>query len=51
MKLFIALISNSLKYKEVEVKVDGVIKEKYPVSTDSGFGLNVNNAIRLGVWF
>jgi len=39
------------KYKEIEVKVDGALDEKYPESKETKTGLNVNNAIRLGFWF
>lgn len=42
---------NQYKYKEIEVKVNEVIENIYPESTENKFGLNVNNAIRLGVWF
>lgn len=43
---------NSVRYKEVEIdseSADDVVK--YPESKTSEFGLNVNNAIRLGFWF
>lgn len=39
------------KYKEIEVKVDEKVEQIYPESTANNYGLNVNNAIRLGVWF
>jgi hypothetical protein len=42
---------NSIKYKEVVIKKDGNFDKKYPEATDFGFGLNFNNAIRLGFWF
>jgi len=42
---------NNVKYKEVTVKEDGVITLKYPEKKDNTFGLNFNNAIRIGFWF
>jgi hypothetical protein len=42
---------SSIKYKEVVIKKDGNFDHKYPEATDFDFGLNFNNAIRLGFWF
>ena len=47
----IGLGYNSKVDKEVEVKVDEKLENKYPKGKDNFTGLNVNNAIRLGVWF
>ena len=47
----IGLGYNSITDKEVEVKVDGNLENKYPKGKDGFTGLNANNAIRLGVWF
>lgn len=42
---------NAIKYKEAIVKEDGVVLLKYKESKDNTFGLNFNNAIRIGFWF
>ena len=42
---------DNLKYKEVEVKIDGQLEEKYPEGKENLTSFKVNNAIRLGVWF
>ncbi len=42
---------NNIKYKEVIIKEEGNLESKYPEAKDFTFGLNFNNAIRLGVWF
>jgi hypothetical protein len=42
---------NTINYKEVTVKEDEVITLKFPKKTDTTFGLNFNNAIRIGFWF
>ncbi|MCK9270879.1 MAG: hypothetical protein RBR47_06265 [Bacteroidales bacterium] len=41
----------TIKYKEVTMKKDGVLKLKFPEKKDNTFGLNFNNAIRIGFWF
>ena len=41
----------SLVNKEIVVNVDGSLSTKVPKATESDFGINVNNAIRLGFWF
>ena len=40
----------TIKYQEVTVKQDEVITLKFPEKTSSTFGLNFNNAIRIGFW-
>jgi len=43
---------NSVRYKEIEIDSESAQDVvKYPESKTSEFGLNVNNAIRLGFWF
>ncbi len=42
---------NTTKYKEVTVEQDGVITLKFPEKKETTFGLNFNNAIRIGFWF
>lgn len=42
---------DSKNYKEVVIKVDGNLDTKYPKASDLTFGLNFNNALRLGIWF
>ncbi|MCD4771909.1 MAG: hypothetical protein K8R41_00845 [Bacteroidales bacterium] len=46
----IGLGYNSTSKKEVEIKVDEKIENKYPKGKDNNMGFNVNNAIRLGIW-
>ncbi len=41
----------TIKYKEVTIKKDGVLKLKFPEKKDNTFGLNFNNAIHIGFWF
>lgn len=40
-----------VKYDEVTVKEDDVLTLKYKEIKDNTFGLNFNNAIRVGFWF
>ena len=42
---------NILVYKEIEVSIDGSLDTKIPKAKENDFGVNVNNAIRLGFWF
>ncbi len=42
---------NALLYKEIEITVDGSLDTKIPKGSENDFGINVNNAIRLGFWF
>jgi hypothetical protein len=47
----IGLGYSSVNAKKVEVKIDEKIEKTYPKTTDTKTGLNVNKAIRLGIWF
>lgn len=40
----------NIKYKEAIVEEDGVLYLKFKETKDNSFGLNFNNAIRLGFW-
>ncbi len=51
MGVEIGLGMEVLSYKEVELKIDDDPEPNIPKATESSFGLNVNNAIRLGFWF
>jgi hypothetical protein len=42
---------NALVYKAAEVDINGVFDKKYPKSTETSVGINLNNAIRVGFWF
>jgi hypothetical protein len=42
---------NATTYKEITVTIDGDPEPGIPKAKETNFGLNVNNAIRLGFWF
>jgi len=51
MGLELGIGYNALFYKNIEVTTDGILDRKIPKAKETGIGVNVNNAIRLGFWF